>query len=53
MQVLQLTVFLSLILAALFLVSFMRQRRSKENNCVEQDALQPLREESPKNVSIQ
>lgn len=51
MHILQLTVYLSLLLAGLFALSFLRQRQDTENQSVEQDALQPLREETPKNVS--
>ncbi|MFT4900898.1 MAG: hypothetical protein ACI81V_000165 [Lentimonas sp.] len=49
MQVLLLTVFLSLLLASLFLLFFMRERHSQQGHCnsPEQDALRPFDKEIP------
>lgn len=52
MHILHLTVYLSLLLAGLFLLSFVYQQRKSKQRYAEQDALQPLREETPKHVSI-
>jgi len=51
MNVLTLTVFLSLLLAALFLLFFIRERRSQGISSPEQDALQPFDTETPKTIS--
>lgn len=50
MNVLILTVFLSLLLAALFLLFFVRERRTEDLSSPEQDALRPFDIETPKNV---
>lgn len=50
MKVLLLTVFLSTLLAGLFLLFFLRERRSKSLNTPEQDALRPFDLETPKTV---
>lgn len=52
MNVLLLTVFLSMLLASLFLLFFLRERRSKDSffNSPEQDALRPFDIETPKNA---
>lgn len=48
MNVLLLTVFLSMLLASLFLLCFLRERRSKNQYCnsPEQDALRPFDSET-------
>ena len=53
MKVLLLTVYLSLLLAALFLLLFLRERRvrARLTGSVEQDALRPLDTEIPRDVS--
>jgi len=51
MNVLLLTVFLSLLLAALFLLFFVRERRSQDISSPEQDALRPFDPETPKATS--
>lgn len=51
MKVLVLTVFLSLLLALLFLIFFMLERRNKELSSPEQDALRPFDHEIPKVAS--
>lgn len=50
MNVLLLTVFLSLLLASLFLLFFLQERRSQNRhlNSPEQDALRPFDIETPK-----
>lgn len=48
MNVLILTVFLSLLLAGLFLLFFVRERRTQGLSSPEQDALRPFDDESPK-----
>ena len=48
MNVLLLTVFLSLLLAALFLLLFLRERRSDHTGSPEQDALRPFETETPR-----
>ncbi|WP_269522778.1 hypothetical protein [Coraliomargarita parva] len=50
MKVLLLTVFLSLLLAGIFLACFIRERRSKHLGTPEQDALRPFDLEKPKIV---
>ncbi len=50
MNVLILTVFLSLLLALLFLLFFIRERRTQGMSSPEQDALRPFDLETPKNV---
>jgi hypothetical protein len=50
MNVLLLTVFLSLLLAALFLLFFIRERRTRGFDTPEQDALRPFEPETPKNA---
>ncbi|CAA6679120.1 MULTISPECIES: hypothetical protein [unclassified Lentimonas] len=47
MKVLLLTVFLSLLLAALFLLFFLLERRGKALSSPEQDALRPFDNETP------
>lgn len=51
MNVLILTVFLSLLLAALFLLFFIRERRTQGVSSPEQDALRPFDLETPKYTS--
>ncbi|MGB0744401.1 MAG: hypothetical protein ACPGSB_07725 [Opitutales bacterium] len=51
MNVLILTVFLSLLLAALFLLFFIREKRTQGICSPEQDALRPFDMEIPKAVS--
>ena len=51
MNVLILTVFLSLLLAALFLLFFVRERRTQGISSPEQDALRPFDPETPKATS--
>jgi hypothetical protein len=51
MNVLILTVFLSLLLAALFLLFFVREKRSQDVSSPEQDALRPFDMETPKTAS--
>lgn len=51
MHILQLTVYLSLLLAGLFILSFVYQQRKSRHQFTEQDALQPLRDENLKNTS--
>lgn len=50
MEILLLTVFLSLLLAAFFLMLFMKNRLAKGLNNMEQDALRPFQVETPKEV---
>lgn len=50
MNVLILTVFLSLMLASLFLLFFIRERRTQGFGSPEQDALRPFNMETPKNA---
>lgn len=47
MEVLSLTVFLSLILAAVFVVAFIRTAMKPDAGCVEREALLPLQEDEP------
>lgn len=47
MNVLLLTVFLSMLLASLFLLFFLHERRSQELGSPEQDALRPFDTEIP------
>jgi|GEM_PF-2772867 len=47
MEVLSLTVFLSLILAAIFVVAFIRTATKPDAGCVEREALLPLQEDAP------
>lgn len=47
MEILLLTVFLSLLLAGLFLLLFMRDRRANAYNSAEQDSLRPFEAENP------
>lgn len=47
MKVILLTVFLSLLLAALFLLFFLLERRGKSLTSPEQDALRPFDKETP------
>lgn len=49
MNVLILTVFLSLLLASLFLLFFVRERRTQGLSSPEQDALRPFDLETPRN----
>ena len=51
MNVLLLTVFLSLLLAALFLLFFVREKRTQGICSPEQDALRPFDLETPKTAS--
>ncbi len=51
MNVLLLTVFLSLLLAALFLLFFLHERRTQGICSPEQDALRPFDSETPKTAS--
>jgi hypothetical protein len=51
MNVLILTVFLSLLLALLFLLFFVRERRTEGLSSPEQDALRPFDLETPKNAN--
>ncbi len=51
MKVLLLTVFLSLLLAVLFLLFFIMQYKNKDLNTIEQNALRPLDKEESKIVS--
>lgn len=51
MNVLILTVFLSLLLAALFLLFFLREKRTQGICSPEQDALRPFDLETPKAAS--
>jgi len=51
MNVLLLTVFLSMLLAALFLLFFIRERRTQGISSPEQDALRPFDIETPKTAS--
>lgn len=46
MEILLLTVFLSLLLAVLFLMLFLRDRKADHVTCAEQEALRPLESES-------
>ena len=48
MNILLLTVFLSTLLAALFLLFFIRDRRNELHSSPEQDALRPFEHETPK-----
>ena len=50
MNILILTVFLSLLLASLFLLFFIRERRTQGLSSPEQDALRPFEHESPKSA---
>ncbi len=50
MNVLILTVFLSLLLASLFLLFFLRERRTEGLGSPEQDALRPFDNETPENA---
>lgn len=47
MEVLSLTVFLSLILAAIFVVAFVQAATKPDAGCVEREALLPLQEDVP------
>ncbi len=47
MEILILTVFLSLLLAALFLMLFLRNQASRDRKGPEQESLLPFREERP------
>ena len=47
MKILFLTVFLSLLLASLFLLLFIRDRRRQDFGGIEQDALRPFEDETP------
>jgi hypothetical protein len=51
MKVLLLTVFLSILLAALFLLFFLLERRGKSLTSPEQDALLPFDNETPTDAS--
>ena len=51
MQILELTVFLSLLLAGLFFLSFIHQGRTNKFNNAEQKALLPLEKETLKTKS--
>jgi hypothetical protein len=51
MKILLLTVFLSLLLAALFLLFFLLERRGKILTSPEQDALRPFDNEIPRDAS--
>jgi hypothetical protein len=51
MNVLILTVFLSTLLAALFLLFFIQDRRNNEHGSPEQDALRPFNFEKPRETS--
>lgn len=51
MNVLILTVFLSTLLAALFLLFFIQERRSNLHASPEQDALRPFTFEKPRETS--
>lgn len=51
MNVLILTVFLSLLLASLFLLFFVRERRTQGFGSPEQDALRPFDSETPKTAT--
>ena len=51
MNVLILTVFLSTLLAALFLLFFIQDRRSKQDTSPEQEALRPFNLEQPRETS--
>lgn len=51
MNVLILTVFLSLLLAALFLLFYVREKRTQGICSPEQDALRPFDAETPKAAS--
>ena len=51
MNVLILTVFLSTLLAALFLLFFIQDRRSKQHTSSEQEALRPFNLEQPRETS--
>jgi hypothetical protein len=50
MDVLILTVFLSLLLASLFLLFFIRERRTQGLGSPEQDALRPFDKETPQDT---
>ncbi len=50
MNVLILTVFLSLLLASLFLLFFIRERRTQGLSSPEQDALRPFDKEAPQSA---
>jgi hypothetical protein len=50
MQILQLTIYLSLLLAGLFFAAYIWDRKRQNLQSLEQDALQPLREEQTKRV---
>jgi hypothetical protein len=50
MNVLLLTVFLSTLLAILFLVCFIRMRKDESGSSPEQDALRPFETEKPKKL---
>ncbi len=50
MEVLALTVFLSMVLAAVFIVAFLRQATRPGAGCVEREALLPLQEDQPRVV---
>lgn len=50
MRVILLTVFLSLVLAAIFVVLFLGERRQRGVRGTEQDALMPLTDEDPPEV---
>lgn len=45
MEVLALTVFLSMLLAAVFLIAFLRQATRPDAGCVERESLLPLQED--------
>ncbi len=45
MEVLSLTIFISLLLATLFSLLFLMQRRQRRFNCLERESLMPFAEE--------
>lgn len=51
MNVLLLTVFLSTLLAVLFLLCFIRDRQNQQKSSPEQDSLRPFDSETPRAVS--
>jgi hypothetical protein len=51
MSALLLTIFLSLLLVSVFLLLFIRERRSKRFRSSEQDALLPFQDEDPRSDS--
>lgn len=48
MEILLLTVFLSLLLASLFLLLFLRNKLDRGLHSLEQDALRPFQQEQPR-----